>query len=172
MKKKIPKHWFYNVTKIDKLILTLTIMALLLIGVVSLNSINTNIQNKETLVHDTLSSLSQNGRQQFTDYIQNKVDILTYIASFPEIYEMNPKKQKSYLYNRSHLIGFRYIYVVDTKGNSYYIDADIHRNQKEEPFFKALCLRMCLLQNPPITQIPIPLTLPWRCPYTTNNKKR
>lgn len=148
MKRKIPKHWFYNLTKVDKLILTLTIVSLLLICVLSLNSINTNIQNQETLVHDTLSSLAQNGKQQFTDYIQNKVDMLTYISNFPEIYEMNPEKQKSYLYNRSHLIGFRYIYVIDTEGNSYYINENIHRNQKGEPFFQNIMSQDVFISEP------------------------
>ena len=148
MKRKIPKQWFYNLAKIDKLILTLTIVSLLLICVISLNSINTNIQNQETLVHDTLSSLAQNGKQQFTDYTQNKVDMLTYISNFPEIYEMNPEKQKSYLYNRSHLIGFRYIYVSDTEGNSYYINENIHRNQKGEPFFQKIMSQDVFISEP------------------------
>lgn len=146
--KKIPKHWFLNVTKLDKLILTVTIVSLLFICLISLNSINTNIQNQETLVHDTLSSLAQNGRQQFTDYIQNKVDILTYISNFPEIYEMDPEKQKSYLYNRAHLIGFRHIYIIDTDGNSYYINENIHRNQQGEPFFQSIMSQDVFITEP------------------------
>lgn len=148
MKRKLLRNQLTSLKGTDQIVLLLTVISLFFVSCISIYSLNRNIQSREKIVQNSLSSLALNGRQQFKDYIQNKIDILTYIADFPQIYEMDPEQQKAFLYNRSHLIGFHHMFIMDTEGNGYYIDENVHRQQKAEPFFTDIMTHDIFITEP------------------------
>lgn len=92
-------------------------------------------QNQILLTQDSMSVLADNQKIQFEQYIKNKVDLLQALVTFPEIYEMNSTKQKDFIKQRSKILGFHHIFVVNKSGMVYYVEENVCRNQKDEPFF-------------------------------------
>lgn len=87
------------------------------------------------LVQDSMEILADNQRVQFEQYVDNKVSILQGLAMFPEIYEMSTEKQKQFIKTRSQALGFHHLFIMKNDGMVYYVEEDLCRNQKNEPFF-------------------------------------
>ena len=93
-------------------------------------------QRQILLVQESMEILADNQRVQFEQYVNNKVSLLQGLVTFPEIYEMNTVKQKEFIKSRSKALGFHQLFIMKKDGMAYYIEEDICRNQKEEPFYK------------------------------------
>ncbi len=87
------------------------------------------------LVQDSMDIIADNQRLQFEQYIGNKIDILQGLVLFPDIYEMDTMKQKRFIKNRSKALGFHHLFVMQKDGMAYYIEEDLCRNQRDEPFY-------------------------------------
>lgn len=87
------------------------------------------------MVQDFMDILADNQKVQFEQYIDNKVDLLQSLVTFPEIYEMDTYRQKNFIVNRSQAMGFHHLFVIGADGIAYYPEEDLIRNQKDEPFF-------------------------------------
>ncbi len=88
------------------------------------------------LVQDSMEILADNQRVQFEQYVNNKVSLLQGLVTFPEIYEMSTVKQKSFIKTRSKSLGFHHLFIMKKDGMAYYVEEDLCRNQKGEPFFQ------------------------------------
>lgn len=92
-------------------------------------------QNQISLMQDSMRVLADNQKKQFEQYIANKVAVLQSLVTFPEIYDMKAEKQYDFLVNRSQNFGFHHLFIMQADGIGYYIDENVYRNQKDEPFF-------------------------------------
>lgn len=87
------------------------------------------------LVQDSMDILAENQKVQFEQYVDNKISLLQGLVTFPEIYEMDTQKQGEFIKNRSKALGFHHLFIMKADGMAYYIEENLCRNQKDEPFF-------------------------------------
>lgn len=87
------------------------------------------------MVQDFMDILADNQKVQFEQYIDNKVELLQGLVTFPEIYEMNMQEQETFIKNRSESMGFHHLFVMGADGIAYYPEEELSRDQKDEPFF-------------------------------------
>lgn len=91
-------------------------------------------ENQILLIQDSMRMLAQTQKVQFERYIDEKVNLLKGLATFPDIYEMEDDRQKLFIKERSEILGFEQLFVMRDNGVAYYIEEDLYRNQKYEPF--------------------------------------
>ncbi|MBQ5917122.1 MAG: GGDEF domain-containing protein [Lachnospiraceae bacterium] len=123
------------IKKLDaaSLIIVLAMFLVLIAGIFVVS--NNYKENQEELIEDAMKLQSQSHKEKFEAFIEEKVESLKGIASFPAVTSMSQKKQRELLKNRADELGFLHLFVMDTKGQGYYIDEDITKDQSTEPFF-------------------------------------
>lgn len=109
----------------------LVLMVLLFFNMYIYKSENSQIDMMKLIMEQT----SENQKAQFEACIDEKIQLLQTLVTYPDIYEMNDTKQKDFIKKRSEGLGFHHIFVMSKDGFGYYIDENVYRNQKEEPFF-------------------------------------
>ena len=87
------------------------------------------------LVQDVMEKTAENQRDLFETFIDDKISTLKTLASYPDIYEMDMKKQRDFIKGRSARWGFSHIFVMDMDGMGYYIEDGIRKNQSTEEGF-------------------------------------
>ena len=87
------------------------------------------------LVKDVMHKMAENQKEQFEDYVDEKIRTLQVLVTYPDIYEMDEQAQKDFILGRSKGLGFNHIFVVNMDGVGYYIDEGVHREQGGEEFF-------------------------------------
>lgn len=124
-----------NYSLLDKCLILfvsiVSILALILFRVF----IDRMVESQFELVRMTMEQTSENQQQQFATFVNEKIDVLQTLATYPDIYEMDSERQKAFIENRSEGLGFQHIFVVDINGTGYYIDEDVYRDQRDEEFF-------------------------------------
>lgn len=98
-----------------------------------------NYQGAKKSTEDSFETSLKDRTEQCASEIQHifqrKFDILTYVASQPEIKGMDPEQQKQYLADNAEVLGFESIFIMDSNGTGYYFDEDKVRDQSNEQFF-------------------------------------
>ena len=121
--------------KIDTIIIVM-VSCLLIFVVLMMNAVIYNAESsQEELIEQTLARMSENQKDQFESYIDQKMEILRALAKYPQVYEMEEEAQAEFLKWRASALGFQHFFVVNAKGTGYYFDENVHRNQSGEPFF-------------------------------------
>lgn len=92
-------------------------------------------KNQIDLIRMVMRTMSENQKIQFERYVDDKIQILQVLVTYPEIYEMDNKTQREFISERSKDMGFQHFFVVDTDGMGYYFAEDVYRDQKTEIFF-------------------------------------
>ena len=95
-------------------------------------------QNETNLIQEEMNKESHNLKAQFDELLEDRVEVLQALASFPDVYEMDEARQRRFLKQRAFRFGFNHIFVMNMDGIGYYIDEDVHRDQSEEEFFQNL----------------------------------
>ena len=124
-----------NIKKHDaaSLIIVLVMFLVLIAGIFVVS--NNYKDNQEKLIEDAMELQSQSHKEKFEAFIEDKVKLLQGIASFPAVSSMVQKKQSELLKNRANELGFLHLFVMDMKGQGFYIDEGITKDQSTEPFF-------------------------------------
>lgn len=134
-KKKTISNKISYIKPIDGCILfAVFVMFVVLIAGVSVGT-NRYKDSQVLLVHDSMDILADNQRVQFEQYIDNKIDLLRGLVTFPEIYEMDTVKQGEFIKGRSKALGFHHLFIMKADGMAFYVEENLCRNQKGEPFF-------------------------------------
>lgn len=115
------------------LIIVLVMFLVLIAGIFVVS--NNYKDNQEKLIEDAMELQSQSHKEKFEAFIEDKVKLLQGIASFPAVSSMVQKKQSELLKNRANELGFLHLFVMDMKGQGFYIDEGITKDQSTEPFF-------------------------------------
>lgn len=100
------------------------------------------------LVQSVMENMAKNQRNQFDNYVDEKIKILQALAEYPEIYEMDEKQQEKFIKKHSTDYGFGHIFIMNTEGMGFYIDEGAHRDQKDEPFFKEVMENDIVVTDP------------------------
>lgn len=120
----------------DKMILFLVFIMfiVLIVGV----KIGTQGYREKQLaaVQDSMEILADMQKTQFEQYISDKISVLQALATFPEIYEMDPVRQEELMKGRSNALGFHHLFIIREDGIGFYIEENTTRDQKDEPFYK------------------------------------
>ena len=112
------------------------VLAMFLVLIAGIFVVSDNYkENQEKLIEDAMELQSQSHKEKFETFIEDKVKLLQGIASFPAVSSMVPRKQSELLKNRAKELGFLHLFVMDTKGQGFYIDEGITKDQSTEPFF-------------------------------------
>ena len=135
MRKKSIKNKITYIKKHDaaSLIIVLVMFLVLIAGIFVVS--DNYKENQEKLIEDAMELQSQSHKEKFETFIEDKVKLLQGIASFPAVSSMVPRKQSELLKNRADELGFLHLFVMDTKGQGFYIDEGITKDQSTEPFF-------------------------------------
>ena len=96
----------------------------------------------------TIEILSENQKVTLENFIEDKLNILKSLATYPDIYNMNISKINSFLKGRSHIIGFTQFFVMNMDGLSYYVEEEIYRDQQTEIFFSDVMRNDIFLTRP------------------------
>lgn len=149
---KLNPHLKSNVRLQDGIILVFLIFLLFTLTMtVMLGSIETN-QNQMEMFSENLEVYSKNQETHFLHYIDNKVSFLKGLTQYPQINQMIPHQQRSFLKNKSEEFGFDHIYVVDTAGTGYYFDQGKYKNHSNDSFFKDIIYNDVFIQEPVETE--------------------
>lgn len=124
------------IKKVDVFILV-TVFAMFLVLVVSIhNGTDRYKESQLELIKESMKILADNQKIPFENYISGKVEVLSGLAAFPDIYYMDSQRQRSFLWGRSRNLGFHHLFIIDTDGKAFYINENITRDQSNEPFFE------------------------------------
>ena len=148
MKRKRNKLQIHRLKKRDYLfIAVLCVLALL---VLLFYRQNTERAKKEqvALIKEVMAQTSGNNKEVFETYIEDKLEIIQALASYPDIYEMDTEKQKAFIKGRSAKWGFSHIFVMNQYGVGYYIEDGIYKVQKGEEFFENIMSHDIYLTEP------------------------
>ena len=138
IKKKVLSNKGLNLTLVDQVMLLGTV-AILLVGIIMFAfGMKTSKENQVKMVEDALDTLAMNHKSQMETFIEDNMENLELLATFPQVYEMDQKEQKAFLKGRGPKAGFKHIFVVDMKGQGYYFDEGVVRDQSGEQFFQWL----------------------------------
>ena len=113
------------------LVFALIIIVRVVTGIHTYQYRQNQVETVKAIIHKTVGNEAAIIDKYFNEYL----DKLQMMALFPQIYEMDEKTQEAFLKNRSSMLDFEYMFVVDTNGMGYYFDEGVVRNQKKEPFF-------------------------------------
>lgn len=116
--------------------ITLTAMICVMLAI-AFNFSNNKV-SVESYTLDSMRKVSHNYELQINRYINNKMDVLNYMQTFPDIYQMDRKKQKAFIMTRSQLLDFHHMFVLDKDGYGYYIEENIIKYQKDDDFYKTV----------------------------------
>ena len=135
-----------SVFKIASIVFVLLAMVGVLIGIA--RNMYQEDELREQYVCESMRKTTYNYKLQVNRYINNKKDVLTYMQTFPEIYNMDQSQQKDFIMNRSQYLGFRHMFVMHKNGNCFYIEENVVRNQKNEQFYDDTMMHDVFLTKP------------------------
>ena len=124
-----------NVRLQDAIILLLLIVLLITLTTSVMMSSIRSSQKQIQLITDNLEVYSKNQKNHFLQYIDNKLSFLNGLTQYPQINQMIPHQQRSFLKNKSEEFGFDHIFVVDNAGTGYYFDDGKYLNHSNDAFF-------------------------------------
>lgn len=93
-------------------------------------------KNEVELVYEVMEQTAENQKNQFEKFIDDKVQLLQALVTYPEIYEMDTARQKEFIKDRARDLGFNHMFVVDKNGWGYYFEEDVIRDQRNDVFFQ------------------------------------
>ena len=126
------------IKKVDVFILV-TVFVMFLILVVSIHNGTSRYKESQLeLIQESMKILADNQKIPFENFISGKVEVLSGLAAFPDIYCMDTQRQRSFLWGRSLGLGFHHLFIMDTDGKAFYINENITRDQSDEAFYESV----------------------------------
>ena len=141
-----------NVRLQDAIILLLLIFLLITLTTSVMMSSIRSSQKQIQLITDNLEVYSKNQKNHFLQYIDNKISFLNGLTQYPQINQMIPHQQRSFLKNKSEEFGFDHIFVVDNAGTGYYFDDGRYLNHSNDAFFKDVIYNDIFIGEPSIKE--------------------
>ncbi|MBQ8519575.1 MAG: GGDEF domain-containing protein [Agathobacter sp.] len=137
--------------------------------------LSTYMENAKTsqlnLIQEVMTNEAHNLKIQFEDLLDEKVELLQALVTYPEIYEMDEEKQKEFIRYRSDEFGFSHMFIMNKNGQGYYIDEDVHRDQSGEKFFYDVMYKEVFIAEPFYTETGDVFTTICVSIYNKNNEK-
>ena len=120
----------------DKIVLSATVILIIISLILTVVSVDNIRKSKIEEVEQYLATLTMDFKENVDGFLQEKIDLLKFIASFPEIYNMNWDEQYKFLKEKTIYSKFEHMFIVDNEGYGYYFQSDEIKEQSHEEFFQ------------------------------------
>lgn len=137
-----------NITAYDKITIGVIVVVIAMVLSLIVTGINENERDNVQQVKKQMERMSQSYETQLDRYVMNKISLLQYMQTFPDIYNMDWNTQKKFLQDRSKQLGFHHIFIMDNRGYGYYLEDNVIKNQSNEPFYKDVFSKEVLITEP------------------------
>ncbi len=105
-------------------------------------------KSEKELISLVLERMSENQKTHFESYVDEKIQIMEALVTFPELYNMNDTEIKRFLGGKAKEFGFEYFFIMKADGTGYYFDEDVYRDQGGEQFFRNIMGHEVYLTEP------------------------
>lgn len=92
-------------------------------------------KNQIIIRQKDLQQYANEYKNSIDDYFRYNFNILEYLASYSEIYNMDLDEQYTFLKNQRERLNFEHFIVMDLDGKGYYINSNEIKDQSQEQFF-------------------------------------
>ena len=120
----------------DKIVLSATVILIIISLILTVVSVDNIRKSKIEEVEQYLATLTMDFKENVDGFLQEKIDLLKFIASFPEIYNMNWDEQYKFLKEKTVYSKFEHMFIVDNEGYGYYVQGNVIKDQSHEEFFQ------------------------------------
>ncbi|ETP72277.1 diguanylate cyclase (GGDEF) domain-containing protein [Lachnospiraceae bacterium JC7] len=145
---KIAKINHISFTFKEKLMWASTVIALIVIFFVSLYFSYLTYHSMVIRGESFVSERSDSMKQRITATLDEKFAVLSYIASLPEIYEMNAETQQQYLKDKVDSIGFKYMFIVRNDYSTMVINRNTSQDHADAELFKMAIANYKYISDP------------------------
>lgn len=129
------------------LLISITLIIVLVMGMLYMYTDNAK-KNQVDLIYEVMEQTAYNQKSQFEKFIEDKIQILQALVSYPDIYEMDSERQKEFIKDRARKFGFNHLFVMDTDGWGYYFEENVIRDQHNEEFYQDIMERDVFITKP------------------------
>lgn len=119
----------------DKLIIFISFLCFITSLSFSLISFYSSKKNQINLKETDLKQYSNECKNYIDQYFEYNFNILEYLASYPEVYDMDWEKQYTFLLDQKERLNFEHFIVMDLEGKGYYTNRNEIKDQSQEIFF-------------------------------------
>lgn len=133
---------------IDIVIILITFLCFIGMMMCSLISFYNSKENQIKLKESYLQQYTNECKNSIDEYFEYNFDILKYLKSYPEVYNMNWNEQYNFLKNQEEYLKFSYFIIMDLEGNGYYTNGYGIQDQSEEQFFSDVINNEMFLTEP------------------------
>ena len=120
----------------NSLLWVLMLVAIVWVFSISMNNYNNAKNSTEENAKMTMKNRTEQCAEEINHIFNKKIETLEFLASLPEINQMDPEQQKTYILDKTERLGFESLFIVDSSGNGYYFDEGKVRDQSKERFFE------------------------------------
>ena len=162
----------FKLKRLDS-ILIVTVSCLLVFVLVLFQFYTSNVKSsQENLIGLVLERMSENQKNHFESYVDEKVQVLKGFVTYNDVYKMDEEKIRDFLRGKAKSFGFEYMFVMHADGTGFYFDdGGIHKDQKDEPFFKNIMEHDVYLTEPFYTDKGPAITTVCVSIYSPNREK-
>lgn len=124
-----------RINLMDRIILSFVCLAFFVVMFTLYLNLYSFKEEQMSATRESMITIANNQTKQFDSFLNEKMDILNFLAQYPDIYEMDWDRQYEFLKAEAKLLGFYHMFVMDTNGMGYYVSTKTIKNQSAEPFF-------------------------------------
>ena len=132
---KVKVSYKIKVKTSDKIIIFITFLCFMATLTFSLISFYNYKENQINLKETALKQYSNECKNSIDQYFQYNFDVLEYLSSYPEVYEMEWDNQYTFLLEQKERLKFEHFIVIDLQGKGYYTNRNEIKDQSQEQFF-------------------------------------
>lgn len=119
----------------DRIILLCVCLAFTIVMVTLHFNLYNYREKQMSATKESMITIANNQTKQFDNFLNDKMNILKFLAQYPDIYEMDWNRQYEFLKLKTKLLGFHHTFVMDMNGMGYYVSTKSIKDQSGEPFF-------------------------------------
>ena len=162
----------FRLNRLDS-VLIVTVSCLLVFVLVIFHFYTSNVKaSQENMIGIVLERMSENQRNHFESYVDEKVRVLDGFVKYSDVYEMDDVRIRSFLRGKAKYFGFEYMFLMKADGTGYYFDTGgQYKDQKDEPFYKDIMEHDVFLTQPFYTDKGPAITTVCVSIYSPNREK-
>ena len=153
------------------LIVSVSCLLVFVLGVFHFYTSNVK-SSQESLIGLVLERMSENQKTHFESYVDEKIQVLEGLVKYEDVYTMDDVCIRNFLRGKANYFGYEYMFVMKANGEGYYFDSgEVHKDQKDEPFFKDIMIHDVFLTQPFYTDKGPAITTVCVSIYSPNREK-
>lgn len=118
-----------------KIIILITLLCFISMLICSLASFYDSMKYQIKLKENSLKQYTNQFKESINEYVEYKFNTLEYLATYPEVYNMDWDEQYTFLKYQEDLLKITHFIIMDLDGNGYYTNRNEIKDQSDEQFF-------------------------------------